>query len=77
MPVPSIADQLENASRELDRLIRDARLPPRRRHDEHYAELQARARAIAASIDAPFAHARRSAPPLHFETDGRKSSAIF
>ncbi len=77
MPMSSIADSLENASMALDELIRDARLPPRRRHDDHLADLQERALAIATSIVAPFPHAAPSAAPIAFETDGRKSCAWF
>lgn len=77
MANPSIADQLENASRALDQLIHDARLPPRRRHDEHYAELESRAKAIAASIIAPFRRVTPSAPPIAIATEGKKSGAWF
>ena len=58
----SIPDSLENASHALDELIRDARLNPRRRHDLHHADLEERARAIAASIVAPFRGAAAAAP---------------
>lgn len=75
---PSIPDSLENASHALDELIRDARLPPRGRHDLAHAALEERAQAIAASIVASFRGVRApSAPPLAFETDGRRSSAYF
>ncbi|EQB15749.1 hypothetical protein RLDS_10770 [Sphingobium lactosutens DS20] len=69
---PSIPDSLENASHALDELIRDARLNPRRRHDLHHADLEERARAIAASIVAPF-RGDASAAPIAFETDGKAS----
>lgn len=76
---PSIPDQLEHASDALDRLIRDARLSPnRQRHDLRHDALEERAQAIAASIVASFRGDRApSAPPLSFETDGRRSSATF
>ncbi|BBF70209.1 hypothetical protein [Sphingomonas bisphenolicum] len=75
---PSIADQLEGASHELDLLIRDARLSPDRRHDRRHADLEERAQAIAASIVAPFRGGRTpSAPALAIETQGAKSSAWF
>ena len=73
-----LADQLENASHELDLLIRDARLPSRARHDLRHAALEERAQAIAASIVAPFRGERvPSAPPLALDTQGRKSQAWF
>ncbi|CAM5280622.1 hypothetical protein [Sphingobium scionense] len=53
-PRPSIPESLENASHALDRLIHDALLPHRGRHDDRLANLEERARAIAASIVAPF-----------------------
>ena len=68
----SIPDSLENASHALDELIRDARLNPRRRHDLNHADLEERARAIAASIVAPFRGAAAAAP-IAFETDGKTS----
>lgn len=75
---PSIPDQLERASHELDLLIRDARLSPVRHHGERHAALEERAQAIAASIVAPFrGEQRSSAPPLAMETQGVKSSAWF
>lgn len=74
----SFADQLENASHELDLLIRDARLPSRVRHDLRHAALEERAQAIAASIVAPFrGETAASAPPLAFETRDGKSKAWF
>ena len=76
-PLP-LADQLENASHELDMLIRDARLPSRARHDLRHAALEERAQDIAASIVAPFRGAPApSAPPLAFETRDGKSKAWF
>lgn len=72
---PSIADQLEQASHELDLLIRDAR---NIRHPRDYDAQEERAQAIAASIVAPYRGSREpSAPPLWIETDGDKSSALF
>ncbi|WP_030540570.1 hypothetical protein [Sphingobium sp. DC-2] len=72
---PSIADQLERASHELDLLIRDAR---NIRHTRDYDALEERAQAIAASIVAPYRGERPpSAPPLAIETQGAKSSAWF
>lgn len=72
----SIPDQLERSSFALDRLIRDARLAPRQRHDQRHADLEERAQAIAASIIAPFrGEAAPSAPPLEMETQDGKSSA--
>ncbi|MBB6191179.1 hypothetical protein FHS51_001401 [Sphingobium wenxiniae] len=75
---PSIPDQLENASHELDLLIRDARVSPDQRHDRRHADLEERAQAIAASIVASFrGEVTRSAPPLRMEVQGAKSSAWF
>lgn len=75
---PSIADQLEGASHVLDLLIRDARLPPRGRHDDRHADLEERAQAIAASIVAPFRGERPpSAPPIAIAIDGNKSTACW
>lgn len=75
---PSIPDSLEKASDALDRLIHDARLSPRGRHDLRHADLEERAQAIAASIVAPFRGGPSpTAAPLHFETNGRRSSAMF
>lgn len=77
MANPSIADSLENASMALDQLIHDARLPPRRRHDENLADIEERAMAIVASIIAAVRPQMLSAMPIVFETDGKKSSAWF
>ncbi|NWK96526.1 hypothetical protein DM806_12815 [Sphingobium lactosutens] len=77
MPKPSIADRLEDASRALDMLIRDARLPPRGRHDDRYADFEERALAIAASIIAPFRRETPSAPPISIETEGGKGRVWF
>lgn len=75
---PSIADQLEGASRELDLLIRDARLSPLGRPDHRHAALEERAQAIAASIVASFRGSPKpSAPALAMETQGAKSSAWY
>ena len=75
---PSIPDSLENASHALDELIRDARLPPRSRHDLRHAELEERAQAISASIVAPFRGERvPSAPPVAAGTQGGKSWAAW
>ena len=72
---PSIPDQLERASHELDLLIRDAR---NLRHQRDYDAQEERAQAIAASIVAPYRGSRSpSAPPLAIETQGAKSSAWF
>lgn len=77
-PRPSIPDSLQNASHALDRLIHDALLPHRGRHDDRLADLEERARAIAASIVAPFERAPApSAPPLYLRTQGTKSEALF
>lgn len=75
---PSIPDSLEYASDALDRLIRDARLPPRGRHDLAHEALEERAQAIAASIVAPFRGPRApSAPPLAIEVRGSKAEAWY
>lgn len=73
---PSIPDSLENGSHALDELIRDARLPPRSRHDLHHDDLEERAQAIAASIVAPF-RGTRSAPPIAMLIDGDRAEAWF
>lgn len=77
MTASSIVDHLQDVSRELDILIRDAQLPQRGRQDDVYAALQARVRGLAASMVAPLEPRHRSAAPLHFETDGKRSSAWF
>ncbi|PZU13801.1 MAG: hypothetical protein DI606_04340 [Sphingobium sp.] len=77
-PRPSIPDSLELACDALDRLIRDARLPPRGRHDLAHEALEERAQAIAASIVAPFRG--NSAPParlLASGTEGNKAWAAW
>ncbi|WP_010338047.1 hypothetical protein [Sphingobium yanoikuyae] len=77
-PRPSIPDSLQDASHRLDRLIHDALLPHRGRQDDRLADLEERARAIAASIVAPFERkAAPSAPPLHLRTQGNKSEAWY
>ena len=75
---PSIPDSLEHASDALYRLIRDARLPPRGRHDLALEALEERAQAIAASIVAPFRGQRApSAPPVASGTQGNTSWAAW
>jgi hypothetical protein len=74
---PSLADQLENPRDGLDMLIRDLRLGTRFLQCD-FDRAEERAQAIAAAIVAPFRGARpASAAPLHFESDGRTSRAIF
>ena len=75
---PSIADQLEGASHELDLLIRDARLIPCGRQDQHLADLEERGIAIVTSIVAALRGTEAaSAAPIAIEMLGKRARAWF
>lgn len=75
---PSMIDQFERASDDLDRLIRDARLIPGRHHAARYHDIEERAVAIADAIRAAARGPQRAAaPPLAVETRGRRTGAWF
>ncbi|HEX7852308.1 MAG TPA: hypothetical protein VF503_01270 [Sphingobium sp.] len=72
-----IADQLERASDQLDRLIHDLRLTPHP-HADRYHALEERAQAIASAIVAPF---RGEQPPVaqphRLVTENGRTRAIW